>query len=278
MMRIEQIWRYPVKSMAGERLESAHLGRRGLAGDRGWAVWDEERGGVTNAKRLPALRALRPRYLTEPAVGGASPEIEIGFPDGTRRTSGDAQVGKALSDYLGRAVSLRALGADGSAAAPRLKLSDEPEDVVRALSGLEPGEPEADFSMLPADRLAQLRQDNFFDAFPIHVLTRATLETLRGIAPESDWDVRRFRMNFLVEDAAAGYPEQEWIGRRVRIGDAILLVDMGCPRCAVPTQPFEELPKDPRIMRVLVRETHHIAGIYAGVVEGGEVRVGDEVT
>jgi uncharacterized protein YcbX len=149
---------------------------------------------------------------------------------------------------------------------------------VRALSGLEPGEPEADFSMLPADRLARLRQDNFFDAFPIHVLTRATLEALRAIAPESDWDERRFRMNFLVEDAAAGYPEQEWIGRRVRVGDAILGVDMGCPRCAVPTQAYEELPKDPRIMRVLVRETHHIAGIYAGVVEEGEVRIGDEVT
>lgn len=277
-MRVDQIWRYPVKSMAGERLESAFVGRRGIAGDRGWAVWDEERGGVTNAKRLPALRALRPRYLNEPASGEASPAIEIAFPDGTRRTSDDAQVGKALSDYLGRAVSLRALGPVGSAAAPRLKLSEEPEDVVRALSGLEPGEPEADFSMLPGEKLTRLRQDNFFDAFPIHVLTRATLESLKGIAPESDWDERRFRMNFLVEGAAAGYPEQEWVGRRVRIGDAILLVDMGCPRCAVPTQPFEELPKDPRIMRVLVRETHHIAGIYAGVALEGEVRIGDEVT
>jgi len=277
-VKVEQIWRYPVKSMAGERLESAFVSRRGIPGDRGWAVWDEERGGVTNAKRLPALRALRPRYVTEPESGEASPAIEITFPDGTRRMSDDAHVGKALSDYLGRAVSLRALGPVGSAAAPRLKLGEEPEEVVRVLSGLEPGEPEADFSMLPADRLARLREDNFFDAFPIHVLTRATLEALRGIAPESDWDERRFRMNFLVEDAAAGYPEQEWIGRRVRVGEAILLVDMGCPRCAVPTQAFEELPKDPRIMRVLVRETRHIAGIYAGVVQEGEVRIGDEVT
>ena len=71
-MRVEQIWRYPVKSMAGERLESAFVSRRGIPGDRGWAVWDEERGGVTNAKRLPALRALRPRYLTEPVSGEAS--------------------------------------------------------------------------------------------------------------------------------------------------------------------------------------------------------------
>ena len=103
-MRVEQIWRYPVKSMAGERLESAFVSRRGIPGDRGWAVWDEERSGVTNAKRLPALRALRPRYLSEPAAGGASPAIEITFPNGTRRASDDAHVGKALSDYLGRAV------------------------------------------------------------------------------------------------------------------------------------------------------------------------------
>ena len=276
-MKVEQIWRYPVKSMAGERLESAFLSRRGFAGDRGWAVWDEARGGVTNAKRLPALRALKPRYLTAPAPGAASPAIEITFPDGSRRASDDTHVSKALSDYLGRAVSLRALGPIGSEAAARLKLSDEPEDVVRELSGLEPGEPEADFSMLPAERLAALRKDNFFDAFPVHVLTRATLVSLRAIAPDSDWDERRFRMNLLVEDAKAGYPEQEWVGRRVRIGAAMILVDMGCPRCAVPTQPVDELPKDPRVMRVLVKETHHIAGIYAGVVEEGEIAIGDEV-
>ena len=43
------------------------------------------------------------------------------------------------------------------------------------------------------------------------------------------------------------------------------------------TQAVDEVPHDPRVMRTLVRETHHAAGIYAFVAEPGEVRVGDTV-
>ena len=69
----------------------------------------------------------------------------------------------------------------------------------------------------PSQRLIELRRDNFFDALPMHVLTTATLAKLARLAPESDWDERRFRMNLLVDTAAAeGFQELEWIGRRVR--------------------------------------------------------------
>ncbi len=266
---VVQLWRYPVKSMAGERLKEVFLGRRGIPGDRGWAVFDETRQGVTNAKRIPLLRGARPRYVEEPVDGAASPPIEITLPDGT--------VASDLSAWLGRPVSLRALEALGAPAAARLTMDMETEETQRALSGLEPGEPEPDYSALPSDRLRALRQDNFFDAFPIHLLTTATLRTLAGIAPESTWDPRRFRMNVLVESAGNGYPELAWVGKRVRVGAAVIAVDMGCPRCSVPPQAFEELPKDPRIMRTLVRETHHVAGVYALVDKAGVVREGDTV-
>jgi uncharacterized protein YcbX len=201
-MKISQVWRYPVKSMAGERLAGAWIGARGIPGDRGWAVFDEERQGVTNAKRLPSLRALRPRYLEEPHDGEASPEVEIRDADGAPVSV------EQLSALLGREVSLRALGPIGAAAARRLKLSEEPSEVIRVLSGLEPGEPEPDYAAYPDERLTLLRQDNFFDAMPIHLLTRTTLATLARIAPESTWDPRRFRMNLLVEgDSAGDYPE-----------------------------------------------------------------------
>src|SRR5690349_4633799 len=155
-MRIASVWRYPVKSMQGERLSSAFLTKRGIPGDRGWAVFDEERQGVTNAKRLPVLRTARPRYLEEPVAGEASPPIEIALPDGSV-----ARTGAALSAWLGRAVTLRGLGPVGAAAAARLTMDMETPEVQRALGGLEPGEPEADYSALPADRLRALRHDNF---------------------------------------------------------------------------------------------------------------------
>ena len=44
--------------------------------------------------------------------------------------------------------------------------------------GLLPDEPMADMSEFPPERLRLLRQGNFFDAFPIHLLSRTTLRTL----------------------------------------------------------------------------------------------------
>jgi hypothetical protein len=57
-MKIASIWRYPVKSMAGERLSSAHLTRTGLVGDRIVQVYDR-RGRVVTARTFPRLLRLR---------------------------------------------------------------------------------------------------------------------------------------------------------------------------------------------------------------------------
>ena len=276
---VSQVWRYPVKSMLGERLESATLGALGVSGDRGWAVWDVERGGVTNAKRLPVLRGCRPRYLDEPRDGDAPPHVELTLPDGTRITTADPETPRRLTEAFGRAVTLESLGGPGTESAPRISSAGDPPDVRRALMGLAPGEPEADMSAFPGERLVELRKGNFFDAMPVHLLTTATLATLARLAPESTWDERRFRMNRLVDTGEAdGYPELEWIGRRIRIGEAVIELTDGCPRCVMVTQAVDELPKDPRLMRTLVRETQHIAGVYGTVVEAGSVDVGAAVT
>jgi uncharacterized protein YcbX len=52
---VREIWRYPVKSMAGERLPACAVGPNGLAGDHGWAVIGVESGEIHNAKRFPRL-------------------------------------------------------------------------------------------------------------------------------------------------------------------------------------------------------------------------------
>jgi hypothetical protein len=275
---VSQVWRYPVKSMGGERLEAAPLTWRGIPGDRGWAVYDESRNGITGAKRLPPLRACRARYSSEPVPGAGSPPAEITLPDGTRVVTDSAEAARRLGELFGRPVTLRPLGPAGSESAPRLTSEGETPDTVRGLMGLMPGEPEPDMSEFTPERLRLLRQGNFFDAFPVHLLTRTTLRTLARLAPESVWDERRFRPNLLVEaDDPEGYPELGWIRRRLRVGTAVIDVVSGCPRCVMVTQPVDGVPQDHRVMRTLVRETKHTAGIYAGVVEEGAVRVGDEV-
>jgi len=275
---VSRLWRYPVKSMAGEQMDAALVTRRGIPGDRGWAVYDETRNGITGGKRLPLLRGCRGRYASEPVMGAGSPPAEITFPDGASVRTDAPDAARRLGDHFGRPVSLRSLGPAGSESAPRLTSEGETQDTIRALNGLVPGEPLPDMSEFPPERLRRLRQGNFFDAFPIHLLTRTTLSTLTRLAPESKWDERRFRPNLLIEaDDREGYPELGWIGRRLRVGGAVIEVVTGCPRCVMVTQPVEDVPQDHRVMRTLVKETRHTAGIYAGVVEEGEARVGDEV-
>lgn len=275
---VHQVWRYPVKGMGGERLPAASLSRRGIPGDRGWALYDEERGGITNAKRLHVVREVRARYLHEPVAGEASPPAELQLPDGAVLRSDSPEAAQQLSALTGRSISMRSLGPAGTETDPRLTTAAEPPEVQRALGGLLPGEPEPDFSMFTPERLLQLRQGNFFDAFPLHLLSRESLHTLKRLAPESDWDTRRFRANFLIDaDGSEGYPELAWVGRRVRIGAATIQIVMGCPRCVMVTLQEHDLPQDHRIMRTLVRETKHIAGVYANVVEEGVVREGDAI-
>lgn len=275
---VSQLWRYPVKSMAGERLDAASLSWRGIPGDRGWALYDETRGGITGAKRLPLLRACRASYADEPVAGAASPPARITLPDGAVLATDAPEAASRLGELLGRPVTLRPLGPAGSDAPARLTAQGESPEFFREMMGVLPDEPMADLGELSPERLAKLRQGNFFDAFPIHLLTRTTLRTLARLAPESVWDERRFRSNLFVEaDDPEGYPELGWLHRRVRAGTAVMEVVMGCPRCVMVTQPVDELPQDHRVMRTLVRETKHTAGIYARVVEEGQVRVGDAV-
>jgi len=264
--------------MGGDRLKAALLTTRGIPGDRGWAVYDETRQGITGAKRLPSLRACRARYLSEPISGGGSPPVEITLPDGSGVLSESPEAARRLGELLGRRVSLRALGPVGSEAAPRVTTQSDPTEDVRELSGLLPGEPMADMREFPPERLRALRQGNFFDALPLHLITQTTLRTLAQFAPESIWDERRFRPNLFVKaDEPEGYPELGWIGHKLRVGTIVIDVVAGCPRCVMVTQPCEDLPQDPRVMRTIVRETKHVAGIYAQVIAEGEVREGDEI-
>jgi len=94
-LRVLEIWRFPVKSLLGERLERAELGAEGVAGDRGWALFDVATGYGLTARRVPELLFAAGRSRADGAV-------EVVLPDGTATTD-DA----VLSDWAGRRVSLR---------------------------------------------------------------------------------------------------------------------------------------------------------------------------
>jgi len=79
MASVVEIWRYPMKSMAGERLEGCRIAEHGLEGDRTWAFIEgtEPRvGKFFNIKQDSGLMTYRARL-----VDGA---LEVTGPDGTR--------------------------------------------------------------------------------------------------------------------------------------------------------------------------------------------------
>src|SRR6185503_3883876 len=111
-MRIAELWRYPVKSMGGERVDATIAGERGVHGDRLWAIRDEDKAIITNAKRIPALLLCSARFTNEPPpdVGpGTIPDVTITLPDGSTIRSDDPEVHARLSAVLGRRVTLCAL-------------------------------------------------------------------------------------------------------------------------------------------------------------------------
>lgn len=279
--RIAEIWRHPVKSMGGERLATAQVGASGLPGDRAWAVRDEVRGGIRGAKKLPDLMRCSARYLAEPEEGRVkAPEITL--PDGSKlladATDAAARVGAAIAAK----VSLWPL-LPASAVEHYRRGAPDHEDVLtelRAIFGREEGEPLPDLSVFPPELFQyESPPGTYFDAFPILLLTDATLRRLAKLAPESKVDVRRFRPNFVVEtsDGADGFPEVGWAGRRIRIGGATLAATVPCPRCVMITHGFDDLPRDPSLMRTVVREANQCIGLYATVATPGPVRAGDPV-
>lgn len=302
--QVKEVWRYPLKSMAGERLSTAGVGARGLWGDRGWALRDEAAGEIRGAKISPALMLCAARYREEPAAEGAPPHADITLPDGTETSTDDPKVNERLSELVGRRVTLWPLQPASDLAHYRraipaarvvgflsrsrsfrrlalgaMRLAGKDKE-LREDFGREPGEPMPDLSALPAEIFEFTSPPGtYFDAFPLHLLTTASLAALARHAPDTAWDARRFRPNFLIEtvDGVEGLVESGWGGRTLRVGGLRLKCELPAPRCSMTMQAQAGLPKDPRVLRTIVKEAKQNFGMYANVEAGGRVNIGDGV-
>lgn len=283
---VAQLWRYPFKSMGGEQHDALPMTERGVAGDRSWAVRDEVNGGIRGARKLPGLLRCAARFTREPAHDGDSGEVEVTLPGGERVLAGDPAAAGLLSAALGHPVTVWPLqpAEDLDHYRQGRPTFDDLEQQLRLDHALEDDEPLPAFDRLPRDLVKRTLRfatppGSYLDAFPILVLTSASLDHLRGLLPDSVVDVRRFRPNIVVETppGMTGPVERSWEGRRLHVGEVELALTWRCPRCAVVTHGFDDLPKDPAIMRTLVRELTHDFGIYADVRSPGRISVGDPV-
>ena len=283
---VKELWRFPVKSMKGERLDQAELTTHGIAGDRAYALVDVDTGRVVSAKSVrlfPGMLGCGAAFVEPPQAEGDLPPVRITLPDGTSATSDSDHAERILSGFFRRDVRLARVAPEDFTIDqyhPDIEDADPAghrDTLVEAKLG------SALFAQIGAP--SPLPPGSFFDVFPVSVLTTSTMARLHELQPASRFDARRFRMNLVVETADAGFVENGWLGRGLAIGGAArLAVALPDPRCVMTTLAQDDLPGDTEVLRALVRHNrlelgpmghYPCAGVYAVVATPGTIRTGD---
>jgi MOSC domain-containing protein len=252
--------------MMGEELYATEVTHGGLVGDRAYGLIDSSDGKVATAKnprKWPEMFYFRASLVDVPQGGSKVPAVRIKLPDGTLVSSSQADVSQVLSKVLNREVKLSTLAN---------RAAGTSEEYWPDMEGLDYRNTVTDFG---------LPEGTFFDCAFVHLLTTSTINHLRSLYPEGRFEVRRFRPNIVVNtaDGEKGFVENGWIGRTLAIGGSVRLSITGpCPRCVMTTLAQGDLPKDNGILRTAVQHNKGGVGVYASVLQGGQVRRGDSVS
>jgi uncharacterized protein YcbX len=251
--RIAWIAVAPVKSMALVHLERAHLGLDGIAGDRAFALIDEgDR--LVNGKRFGPLALIRPDY------DAATGRLHLRFTDG-EAVAAHVEFGEPVDAwFFGHLRPSRLVTGPWAAA-----ISDRVGRQLRLIAPDGPGE----------------GLDRGPTATLLSTASLASLALAGGI--DTPLDRRRFRMTFGI-DGVDAHAEDGWLGRDVRVGGAIVRPSGNVGRCAVTTHDPDTGRPSFDTLRVLqatrgsLETTEPLPfGVWADVVEAGDVELGDRI-
>lgn len=237
--RVTELWRYPVKSLLGERLEEASVSVAGFAGDRRFAIRARSSGHVLSAKKFSRLLAGR-SAVTDGTV-------TVMLPDRPAFSIDDPDAEAALSAWLGFDVEIATV----------------PDQHVRP-------EIEGDGGVFRG------RAGGFFDSLPVHIVTTSTLAALTTLHPYGRFDPRRFRPNIVLATEEPGFVEETWIGKSFLVGEVELEIVKTCERCVMTTHAQDDLPVDRDILRTVDQQNDAIVGVYGVARREGRIWSGDE--
>jgi len=236
-VRVLELWRYPVKSLQGERLTEAAIDALGIAGDRRWALFDRDTGLGLTARRVPELLFGSARLRED---GG----VDVVLPDGTI-TADD----RVLSGWLGRRVELRAATEQGDVAPTYETPADE--EVPDPTEWLQWEGASGPFHDSPRIRLS--------------LVSTGTLGT---------WDRRRFRANVVLDgEGEDGLRGQEADLGEVRLRFGLPIAR--CVMTTRP-QPGG-IARDTSVLKTIHRERDGLLAVRAAVLRPGTVRTGDRL-
>lgn len=270
---IRELFRYPVKSMRGERINEVEVGVNGIIGDRAYAL-REANGRIVSAKNQAQMLGFR-AYYEETSASGNQARLRISLPDGRIIDAQSPDTSAVLSEALGRTVVLEK-GASRQHNREEFDLDgatifgDVPVETV--VSGQTAETMPTSWAMLPG---------LFFDEFNITLLASGTLSHMHKLVGEdAKLDARRFRPNILVETdpGSEGFVEDNWLNGTLEVGVVVKLEQVKRNiRCVMTTHAQADLERDLRIIRAAAQHHQNYVGVGAVVRVPGKVRVGDPI-
>ena len=273
---VQSIYRYPVKSMLGEMLDRASVAQGGIVGDRSFALVDEETQKVVSVKR-----PKRWGRMFELAAVGLATDVHVRFPDGTSLSVEDPALGERLSQFFGRRVFVVSTPPAG-ATFDEVWMRELKNDIDPF--GM-PSRVEDGVEMIDGGQFMSVN-GNFFNFGMVHLVTTSTSRRLGVLAPGTRFDPHRFRPNVVVDTSGEGFVENGWPGKTLTIGTVKLSVSIPVPRCVMTTLAQGDLEADRAVLRTITQHNSldvagtpaPCVGVYADVVAGGDIRIGDPVT
>ena len=248
--RVAWISLCPVKGLALRQVDRCELTEAGVVGDRAFFLVDDD-DRLVNSKGLGILQQLVPSY--------DDPVLTLAFPDGTTVSQQIHLDGTLEAKFWRMTVPVRVVEGPWSVAISEL--------AGRNLRLVRPPAPAPD----------RLR------AGAATLLGTGSLRAMARTLGVDEVDERRFRMNFGI-DGLREHEEDDWVGCRVRLGEAVVVPQDNVGRCAVTMQNPDTGAPDLDTLKALAayrrdpETTEPLPfGVHAAVAEPGRVRVGDTV-
>ena len=258
-MKVQSLYLYPVKSLAGIKVPAFELDEFGPSGDRRWMIVDE-RGQFVTQRALPGLALVTTElagqvvrvtipgegtYALEPA--STTFQVRV-WRDDVAASPGQKRVDSALSRFCRQPLRFVYM-------------------------------PDATYRRVDPERLVDSRRVSFADGFPLLVVNQSSLDELNSRLARPV-DIRRFRPNIVVSGADP-WVEDDW--RSLEVGAIGIQVVKPCSRCVLTTVDPDTGVKDSDTQPLKTLSTYRktldgvIFGQNAVHERSGRVAVGDRV-
>ncbi|GAB5471908.1 MAG: MOSC domain-containing protein [Maribacter sp.] len=269
---IESIFRYPIKSLGGEKLLDALIDQNGVEGDRYFAFKDCESGFIVSCKHPTKWGGI----IELSATINKGNSIVVKDSD-EKIITGKEEIESKIRELTSRKVEL-------------ISVKDNLGRQYREADRSNIDEVGATIKQEPLSIVGN--ETHFFDFAPLHLITSSSLDYINMFYSKGDFNVQRFRPNLFIKTANSNkFEENEWIGKKIRIGHNLeIKIVEPTPRCVLTTLKQGELEKDRKILKTIAQNSSAkrftffpgetlkgTLGVYSIVLKKGSVKVGDKV-